>query len=182
MVFVGAGALGGYVGGNLARLGHDVTFVDPWPEHVEIIRRDGLELDGLTAEEKFTVKNLKIFHITEEADYGSVTEVIEVADDDYFVLMPGETAHGITRERIHLPDHLCGWLQGRSRFARVGLTVHITASFMQPGIDNRQALEMNNSGPMPLAVRPGIAICQFIFEECTGRARYSGRYLEQAAP
>jgi len=69
IVFVGAGALGGYVGGNLAQLGHDVTFVDPWPEHVETIRKRGLELDGLTAEEKFTVKDLKIFHVTEAQSF-----------------------------------------------------------------------------------------------------------------
>ncbi len=123
-----------------------------------------------------------IFHVTEAAAYEDVTEVIDVCDDDYFVLMPGEVAHGITRERIRLPDTLCGWLQGRSRFARLGLMVHITASFMQPGIDNKQALEINNAGPMPLALRPGIAVCQFIFEECVGSAHYQGRYRGQRAP
>jgi 2-dehydropantoate 2-reductase len=61
---VGAGALGGYVGGNLAHLGHDVTLIDPWPEHVEKIRKDGLELDGLTEEERFKVK-AKTLHLTE---------------------------------------------------------------------------------------------------------------------
>jgi 2-dehydropantoate 2-reductase len=61
---VGAGALGGYAGGTLAHLGHDVTLIDPWPEHVEIIRKRGLELDGLTPEEKFTVKP-RILHLTE---------------------------------------------------------------------------------------------------------------------
>lgn len=64
IAIVGAGALGGYVGGTLAHLGHDVTLIDPWPEHVEIIRARGLELDGLTPEEKFTVKP-KILHLTE---------------------------------------------------------------------------------------------------------------------
>ena len=123
-----------------------------------------------------------IFHVTEAADYESVTEVVEIGDDDYFVLMPGETVHGITRERIRLPDTLCGWLQGRSRFARLGMMVHITASFMQPGIDNKQALEINNAGPIPLALRPGIAVCQFIFEQCVGRAHYQGRYRGQLAP
>jgi dCTP deaminase len=123
-----------------------------------------------------------IFHVTEEADYSEVTELLTIEADDYFVLMPGETAHGMTHERLRLPDNLCGWLQGRSRFARVGLMVHITASLMQPGIDNHQALEMNNAGPMPLAIRPGIAICQFIFEECIGRAHYAGRYRQQVAP
>ena len=65
IAIVGAGALGGYVGGSLAHLGHDVTLVDPWPEHVEIIRRDGLELDGVTAEERFVVKKLEALHITD---------------------------------------------------------------------------------------------------------------------
>jgi 2-dehydropantoate 2-reductase len=64
IAIVGAGALGGYVGGNFARLGLDVTLIDPWPEHVETIRSRGLELDGLTPEEKFTLKP-RILHLTE---------------------------------------------------------------------------------------------------------------------
>ncbi len=62
---VGAGALGGYVGGSLAQMGHDVTLIDPWPEHVETIRKRGLELDGLTPEERFTVTKAKTLHLTE---------------------------------------------------------------------------------------------------------------------
>jgi 2-dehydropantoate 2-reductase len=62
---VGAGALGGYVGGTLAHLGHDVTLIDAWPEHVETIRARGLELDGVTSEERFTVRKAKTMHLTE---------------------------------------------------------------------------------------------------------------------
>src|SRR5437764_15279660 len=51
IVVVGAGAIGGYTGGNLAHNGFDVTQVDRWPEHVEEIRRDGLALEGSTLEE-----------------------------------------------------------------------------------------------------------------------------------
>ena len=123
-----------------------------------------------------------IFHVTEDADYEAVSEVIEVGDGDYFVLMPGETCHGLTRERIRLPDNLCGWLHGRSRFARLGLIVHMTAPLVQPGVDNHQALEMNNAGPMPLALRPGTAVCQIVFETCVGTAHYAGRYQDQVAP
>ena len=65
IAIVGAGALGGYVGGWFAHLGHDVTFLDPWPEHVETIRAKGLELDGVTPEEKVVVRNAKILHLTE---------------------------------------------------------------------------------------------------------------------
>src|SRR6476469_10659848 len=62
---VGVGALGGYVGGNLAHSGEDVTLIDFWPENIEAIRSRGLELDGVTPEEKFTVKNVKTMHLTE---------------------------------------------------------------------------------------------------------------------
>jgi dCTP deaminase len=123
-----------------------------------------------------------IFHVTEEADYEAVSELLNVRDGDYFVLMPGETCHGVTRERIRLPDNLCGWLHGRSRFARLGLMVHITAPLVQPGVNNHQALEINNAGPMPLALRPGTAVCQIIFETCVGSATYLGRYKDQVIP
>jgi len=62
---VGVGALGGYVGGWLAHTGEDVTLIDFWPENIETIRRNGLELDGVTPEEKITVKNAKTMHLTE---------------------------------------------------------------------------------------------------------------------
>jgi 2-dehydropantoate 2-reductase len=62
---IGVGALGGYVGGNLAHSGEDVTLIDFWPENIEAIRSRGLELDGVTPEEKFTVKNAKTMHVTE---------------------------------------------------------------------------------------------------------------------
>lgn len=61
---VGAGAVGGYVGGHLARLGHDVTLIDPWPEHVQAIRARGLELTGVTAAEHAVVQ-LPALHLTE---------------------------------------------------------------------------------------------------------------------
>ena len=65
IAFVGAGALGGYVGGYFAHHGHDVTLIDMWPENIEAIRSRGLELDGVTPEEKFTVTRAKTMHITE---------------------------------------------------------------------------------------------------------------------
>jgi len=65
IAFMGTGALGGYVGGYLAHHGHDVTLIDMWPENIEAIRLRGLELDGVTPEEKFTVTKAKTLHITE---------------------------------------------------------------------------------------------------------------------
>lgn len=62
---VGTGALGGYVGGYLAHRGQDVTLIDMWPENIEAIRTRGLELDGITDEEKITVTRAKTMHVTE---------------------------------------------------------------------------------------------------------------------
>ena len=61
---VGSGAVGGYLGGHLARTGNDVTLIDPWPEHIEAIRARGLQLSGMTDEESCTVK-LPTMHLTE---------------------------------------------------------------------------------------------------------------------
>ena len=117
------------------------------------------------------------FDVTEEADYEDITEFLEV--EERFLLLPGESVLGITQERVTLPSDLCGWLDGRSRFARLGLTVHVTAGFMQPGISNKQVLEINNVSPIPLYLYPGTKVCQFIFQKCIGNAVYSGRFSSQ---
>lgn len=64
IVIVGAGAVGAYAGGYLARAGEDVTLIDPWPEHVEHMRAHGLSLEGLTDEECFTTP-VQAMHITD---------------------------------------------------------------------------------------------------------------------
>jgi dCTP deaminase len=112
-------------------------------------------------------------HITLE----DLTERIEIKDT--FTLMPGETVLGITHERIKLPANICGWLEGRSRFARMGLVIHMTAGFVQPGINNRQVLEIGNLAPFPLVLRPGVRICQIVLERTEGEASYHGRFMDQ---
>src|ERR1700744_5346779 len=61
---VGAGAVGGYVGASLAHAAHDVTLIDPWPEHVEAIRANGMNLYGMTDAERRTVR-VNTMHLTE---------------------------------------------------------------------------------------------------------------------
>ncbi len=64
IAFMGAGAVGGYVGGHLHRMGHDVVLIDAWPEHVEAVRARGLDLTGMTPEECVTA-HPPIIHLTE---------------------------------------------------------------------------------------------------------------------
>jgi dCTP deaminase len=106
-----------------------------------------------------------------------LTDRIEAKDS--FTLMPGETVLGITRERVKFPANICGWLEGRSRFARMGLVIHMTAGFVQPGINNRQVLEIGNLAPFPLVLKPGVRICQLVLQRTEGEASYQGRYMRQ---
>jgi 2-dehydropantoate 2-reductase len=61
---IGAGAVGGYAGAHMTAAGHDVTLIDPWPEHVERMKAHGLEIYGMTPEERMTVK-VNAIHLTE---------------------------------------------------------------------------------------------------------------------
>jgi len=122
------------------------------------------------------------FTVTENGDLNGITEEIFVPDNETLMLMPGKTCLGITVERIALPDNVCGWLQGRSRFARLGLVIHATASFIQPGVDNKQVLEITNTGQIPLNIVPKVALCQIILEQCVGHAQYKGRFRNQVIP
>ena len=118
--------------------------------------------------------------VTDDLDYKEYTKGIWVPEGLSLKMRPGETILGITSEKITLPDDICGWLEGRSRFARIGLLVHISASFMQPGISNHQVLEMSNFGHLDLEVHPGTAVCQFVFQRTEGRGSYSGIFGTQS--
>ncbi len=126
--------------------------------------------------------NQQPFKIKEEAEIDKITKVIKLKDGEALLMNPNETVLGITKEKITLSSSLSGRLEGRSRFARMGLGVHVTASFIQPGISNQQVLEMTNLSSVPLLISPGLKICQFIFERCEGRAKYQGRFKYQKRP
>ncbi len=133
-------------------------------EEVRILARDGLEPIDVDA----------------AMDFREVTEVVQLGDG--FVLEPGETVHGITRERVFLPPDLCAWIDGRSSIARLGLMVHVTSGFVHPGVSNHQVLEMRNLSRVPLRLKPGIRICQVILERTEGEAVYQGRFADQRSP
>ena len=122
------------------------------------------------------------FSIEESSDHKSITELIELNGSSSFLILPGELVHGITRERITLPDYLCARIEGRSRFARMGLLIHLSSGFIQPGSDNKIVLEIVNLSPIPLVLTPGIKICQVIFERIEGKGKYKGKFQYQIEP
>ncbi|MBU4502929.1 MAG: dCTP deaminase [Nanoarchaeota archaeon] len=118
----------------------------------------------------------KTANIVEGTDYKDFTKLVK---KDFIILKPNEFVLGVTKEKITLPADVCGWLTGRSRFARLGLSIHITASFIQPGISNKQVLEMKNVSSIPLRLIPGTKVCQIILMKASGKNKYEGKFANQ---
>lgn len=115
--------------------------------------------------------------VEDDTDYRNHTRVLDLRRP--YRLDPGVTIHGITAEHLSLPDDLCGFLEGRSRFARLGLMIHVTSAFVQPGVSNRQVLEMSNVSSRALEIVAGVRICQLVLMRTDGRAVYRGRFQDQ---
>jgi len=127
-------------------------------------------------------KTRDVFHIREDADYKELTRTVKVEKDNYFLIMPNELVQGITEENLTFPASLSGRIEGRSRFARLGLLIHLSSGFIQPGSTGRVVLEILNVSPLPLALHPGTAICQVIIEEAVEATAYKGAFAGQVAP
>ncbi|MCX8195098.1 MAG: dCTP deaminase [Candidatus Micrarchaeota archaeon] len=80
-------------------------------------------------------------------------------------LPSGGMCLGITKEKIFMPDGMIGTLEGRSRYARMGLAVHVTSALVQPGSQNHQVLEIVNFAPFPVTIHEGMRISQIVFEK-----------------
>jgi dCTP deaminase len=101
-----------------------------------------------------------------------LTELVEVEDDSPFVLHPGEFVLGSTLERVTLPDDLVARLEGKSSLGRLGLLIHSTAGFIDPGWDGHVTLELANVANLPITVYPEMKIGQLSFVQLTEPAEH----------
>ena len=92
-------------------------------------------------------------------------EVMEHFKAEKVELKPRQMVLGKTVEKIELPSNISGRLEGRSSFARMGLAIHVTSGFIQPGSRNHQILEIVNLSSNVIVVKAGIRLSQVIFEE-----------------
>jgi len=99
-----------------------------------------------------------------------LTELVEIEDDSPFILHPGEFVLGSTLERIRLPDDLVARLEGKSSLGRLGLLIHSTAGFVDPGWNGHVTLELSNVANLPITIYYGMKIGQLSFVQLTERA------------
>lgn len=95
---------------------------------------------------------------------------ITVADGEAFIVQPGEFLLGVTQEKITVPDDLVVRVEGRSSLGRLGIIVHSTAGFVDPGFSGTITLEISNLNRLPVSLYPGMRICQLAFEQMSSPA------------
>jgi dCTP deaminase len=92
-----------------------------------------------------------------------LTERVEVDTDEPFVIHPGEFVLGRTEEHVAIPDDVVARIEGKSSLGRLGLIVHATAGFVDPGFSGTLTLEITNFNSVPIVLRPGLPIAQLSF-------------------
>ena len=107
--------------------------------------------------------NHRIQSIDLAAPPSDLTEHVEIGDDGEFVLHPNEFVLGRTIERVELATDIVSRIEGKSSLGRLGLIVHATAGFVDPGFKGSLTLEIANFNSVPIVLRPGLPIAQLSF-------------------
>jgi dCTP deaminase len=134
-------------------------------------------------------RNNRYPYIDVRSPQPDLTELLTVADDKPFVLHPGEFVLGQTLEWVELPDDLVARLEGKSSLGRLGLLIHSTAGYVDPGWKGKLTLELSNVAKLPIALYFGMKIGQISFFEMSspvdrpyGSAGLGSKYQGQSEP
>jgi dCTP deaminase len=135
----------------------------------------------------FRNHSMRVIDVKEDQE--NLSELVEIREEDAFVLHPGEFALGSTAERVKLPDDLVARLEGKSSLGRLGLLIHSTAGFVDAGWDGHLTLELSNVATLPITLYPGMKIGQISFLRMTtpadtpyGSAQLGSKYQGQRGP
>jgi dCTP deaminase len=134
-------------------------------------------------------RNNRYAYIDPRTPQPDLTELLTVQDEEPFILHPGEFVLGQTREWVELPDDLVARLEGRSSLGRLGLLIHSTAGYVDPGFRGTLTLELSNVANLPIALYYGMRIGQISFfrmsspvERPYGTKELGSRYQGQSEP
>ena len=159
--------------------------LEPWDETLLQPSSVDLRLDRHFR----TFNNHAYTHIDPARQQDDLTRPVEPAEDEAFVLHPGEFVLGSTFEVITLPDDVAGRLEGKSSLGRLGLLTHSTAGFIDPGFSGHVTLELSNVANLPIRLWPGMKVGQLCLfrlsspsEHPYGSSIYGSRYQDQRGP
>lgn len=112
-------------------------------------------------------RNSRYPYIDPSREQAGLMERVTASDTEPFVLHPGEFVLGTTAEKISLPPDLVGRLEGKSSLGRLGLLIHSTAGYVDPGFEGTLTLELSNVANLPIVLMPGMKIGQVSFSQLT---------------
>lgn len=125
----------------------------------------------LGSDHKFVGKDDSVFEPIVDAESGTDDGLVYENIDESPLLVPPETfILTTTLERVEIPDDLVAHVLGRSSLGRLGISVHQTAGYIDPGFNGQITLELSNHGPAIVSLSPGQRICQIVFEELSSPA------------
>ena len=134
-------------------------------------------------------RNSRYPYIDVKREQEGLTELVEIEGDEPFILHPGEFVLGSTLERVTLPDDLVARLEGKSSLGRLGLLIHSTAGFIDPGWDGHVTLELSNVANLPITIYPEMKIGQLSFVQMSepaetpyGSSGLGSKYQGQRGP
>jgi dCTP deaminase len=112
-------------------------------------------------------RNSRYPYIDPSREQLGLMEPVVATQEEPFVLHPGEFVLGTTTERISLPRDVVGRLEGKSSLGRLGLLIHSTAGYVDPGWQGQLTLELSNVANLPIVLMPGMKIGQISFTQMT---------------
>ena len=134
-------------------------------------------------------RNNRYPYIDVRSPQPDLTELVSIVDDEPFILHPGEFVLGQTLEWVELPDDLVGRIEGKSSLGRLGLLIHSTAGYVDPGWKGNLTLELSNVANLPIALYRGMRIGQISFfkmssavERPYGSRELGSKYQGQSSP
>jgi dCTP deaminase len=134
-------------------------------------------------------RNNRYPFIDVRAPQPDLTELLTVDEEERFILHPGEFVLGQTLEWVELPDDLVSRLEGKSSLGRLGLLIHSTAGYVDPGWKGNLTLELSNVANLPIALYYGMRIGQISFfrmsspvERPYGSPELGSKYQGQSEP
>ena len=171
----------------LRRLENKSLFIEPiWDIDVQL----GPSSVDLRLSNEFVVfrREKKPFIDPFSDDPQAFTEKIVLNENEPFIIHPQEFVLASTIEYVKIPNDLVGRVDGRSSLGRLGIIIHATAGFIDPGFEGTITLEITNINVMPVALYPGMRICQISFEPVTTEvnrsygSRKGSKYQGQRGP
>jgi dCTP deaminase len=166
----------------------DIVVISPENDHLGNIGPSSLDLRLGKYFKIYNHAKAAILDPKNPETFKDVVTMVEIEDGKPFIVQPGEFVLGVTMESIKISDDMVARVEGRSSLGRLGIIIHSTAGFVDAGFEGTITLEITNINRMPVALYPGMRVCQLAFEMMTSpadvpyKSKKSSKYQGQVLP